>query len=88
MDSTKSTSASVDVSASADVAVVIKKNIPDVLQGGETQSFTFDVKNSSNVVVATKTLSFAAGDTTKSVTVGGLAPDTYKVSEQAATGWS
>ena len=85
---TASTNAKVDVSASANVAVVIKKNIPDVLQDSETQSFTFDVKNSSGVIVATRTLSFAAGDTTKSVTVGNLAPGTYKVVEQAAAGWS
>ncbi len=85
---TKSTSASVDVSASAKVSLVIKKNIPNVLQGSETQSFTFNVKNSNDVTVATKTLSFAAGDTTKSVTVDNLAPDEYTVSEQAAAGWS
>jgi hypothetical protein len=85
---TKSTSASVDVSASAKVSLVIKKNIPNVLQGSETESFTFNVKNSNGVTVATKTLSFAAGDTTKSVTVDNLAPDEYTVSEQAAAGWS
>jgi hypothetical protein len=77
----------VSISSSKTVTLTITKNIPNVLQGSETQSFTFNVYNSSNVNVATKTLSFIAGNTQKSVDVTGLAPDTYTVKETTATGW-
>ncbi|WP_412029775.1 SpaA isopeptide-forming pilin-related protein [Deinococcus yunweiensis] len=83
-----SASASVDISSAASVSVTIRKTIPDVLQAGESQSFTFVVKNSAGVTVATPSVTFAAGQTTQSVTVGNLDPGTYTVSEQAEAGWA
>src|SRR5262249_8541223 len=62
--------------------------IPNVLQAGDpSQAFTFHVFNSSNVEVATKTLTFNTGDTTHSVDVTGLEPGSYTVKEDTATGW-
>src|SRR5215211_5891005 len=85
-----SDSADLDVGleSSARVSLKIEKTIPNVLSGSESQRFTFHVKDSNGVEVAQKTLTFNAGDTAKDVTVGNLAPDTYTVSEDTATGWS
>ena len=83
-----SATANVGVSADAKVELTIDKAIPDVLQTGESQDFTFHVKNSNGVEVDTEKLSFGAGDTHKTVIVGKLAPDTYTVSEDSASGWS
>ena len=85
---TKSASASVSVSSSAQVALTVKKNIPNILSGSESQTFNFKIKDHNGVVVATPSLTFGAGDTTKQTTVSGLAPDNYTVSEDAATGWN
>jgi len=84
---TAQASAGVDLSASRLVSLRITKNIPNVLQGSETQSFTFDVYDDANTKVATKTISFSAGETQKSADVTGLAPGSYTVKEQAASGW-
>ena len=82
-----SASASVGVSADARVSLTIDKSIPNVLQGDEEQTFSFVVKDSNDVTVATPSLTFEAGDTDKSITIDNLAPDEYTVSEDAATGW-
>jgi hypothetical protein len=82
-----STDADVTITVNTIASLTIAKTIPNVLQGAETQTFTFKVKNSSNVVVATPSISFAAGETSKNTTVGNLAPGVYTVSEDAATGW-
>jgi hypothetical protein len=79
--------ATVHISASFQVTLTINKTIPNVLTGAETQTFTFEVKDSSDVVVATPSITFSAGETSKSVDVSGLEPDTYTVSEDPATGW-
>jgi hypothetical protein len=84
---TASTRACVDLSASAFVRLTITKQIPDVLRGTESQAFTFQVKDANGIVVATPSLTFAAGETSKSATVNGLVPGTYTVSEDPATGW-
>ncbi|PYE54735.1 MSCRAMM family protein [Deinococcus yavapaiensis] len=85
---TANASASVNISSDARVKLTIDKTIPNVLSGNETQTFTFRVYDASNVEVATPTISFAAGETSKSVTVSNLAPGTYTVKEDAATGWA
>ena len=77
----------IDISSTATVKMTINKSIPDVLQNTETVTFDFTVKNASGVTVATPSLTFAAGETSKSVDVSGLAPDTYTVSEQAPAPW-
>jgi hypothetical protein len=83
---TTSTSAAVDISADARVSLTINKSVAPALTSG-SQTFTFHVVNSSNVEVATPTITFNTGDTNKSVTVGNLAPGSYTVSEDAVTGW-
>jgi hypothetical protein len=83
-----SASADVGVSSSAKATLTIAKTIPNVLQGSETATFTFAVKNSAGTTVATPTISFAAGETSKSVDVGNLPPGVYTVSEDPATGWA
>jgi hypothetical protein len=85
-----------DAQANASVALVsarqatisIVKHIPNVLSGTETAAFTFDVKDAADNIVETRTLNFAAGDTTKSVNVTGLTPGAYSVEERTATGWA
>jgi hypothetical protein len=84
---TTSAAAGITISADARVSLMIHKTIPDVLQGAETVTFTFQVKNSGNATVATPTLTFAAGETSKTVTVGNLPPGTYTVSEDPLAGW-
>jgi hypothetical protein len=80
----------VTTSTDANVSLTIEKTIPDVLTGSESQTFTFHVNdpNADDGEEATETLTFNAGETQKSVTVEGLDPDTYTVSEDEETGWS
>lgn len=84
-----SASASTTFSSSALVSLTIDKSIPNVLDTGESQTFTFKVKKASDdSVAATASITFGAGETTKSATVTGLAPGIYYVSEDLATGWA
>lgn len=85
---TSTASASVGITASALVSLAINKTIPDVLQPGQTQDFGFQVQDSSSTVVANPSISFAAGDTSKSTTVDSLQPGSYTVSENTAAGWN
>lgn len=85
---TASAFGSVDITASALVNLTINKTIPNVLQGSETQTFTFDVRDSTNALVASPSISFGAGETSDSALVSGLMPGTYTVSEDAAAGWN
>jgi len=62
---TATAGAKVDISVNTLAAMTIAKSIPDVLQGGETATFTFRVKDSLNQTVATVPLTFAAGETSK-----------------------
>jgi uncharacterized repeat protein (TIGR01451 family)/fimbrial isopeptide formation D2 family protein len=78
----------VPITAAATVSLTITKNIPsDALTGSQTATFTFDITGPGSYS-ATKTLSFAAGDSTKSVTISGLAPGTYTVHERPLAGWA
>ncbi len=83
---TTSASASVGVSADARVSLTINKTVAPALTSG-SQTFTFHVFNSSNVEVATPTITFNAGDTSLSTTVSNLAPGSYTVKEDAVTTW-
>jgi hypothetical protein len=87
---TKTANASLSVSADARVTLTINKSIPDVLQGSETETFNFDVYNSSNALVASPSIHFGAGDTSGHVDVSDLAPGTYTVKEtgSASGKWS
>src|SRR5262249_4100332 len=86
---TKSDGLKVDISSSKKVTLTIDKTIPAVLQTGDpSQTFTFDVYNSGNTIVATKTLTFNPGDTHKSVDIPDLPGDTYTVKETASAAWA
>jgi hypothetical protein len=85
---TASASAATDLSADALVSVTIDKTIPDILDAGESATFTFRVRSASDgSEAATATISFAAGETARSVTVSDLAPGVYYVSEDPVAGW-
>jgi hypothetical protein len=77
----------IGITSSATTSLTIDKTIPDVLTGNESQTFQFTVRNSANVVVATPSITFNAGDTHKTVDVTGLAPASYTVSETDALHW-
>ncbi|HVL98614.1 MAG TPA: hypothetical protein VM324_04910 [Egibacteraceae bacterium] len=84
-------SAEVDITLDAEVDLDIRKTIPNVLTGNETQTFHFEVSPGStfdeNDVVKTESITFTANQTDKTVTVSGLEPGTYTVRELPATGW-
>jgi hypothetical protein len=83
-----SATADVNISANALVSLKINKTIPNILQGGESETFDFNVYNASNILVASPSISFAAGETSKSITVSGLAPGKYTVKEVPKAGWA
>ena len=80
--------AEIDIVVDTSAELTIEKTIDDVLQGAEEATFSFDVVDASDAVVATESITFAAGETFKSVTVSGLAPDTYSVEETPAAGFT
>ncbi|WP_146210240.1 hypothetical protein [Vitiosangium sp. GDMCC 1.1324] len=75
----------VDISTLARVDLTISKSIPNVLSGTETETFFFEVVDSTNTVVALPSIGFTAGETSDSVTVGGLMPGSYTVREVGST---
>jgi len=79
---TTSADAKVTISSNASVALTISKTIPDVLEGNEKLEVTFHVTRTNDASYShDETLTFLAGNTTKSVTLNGLVPDTYTVKE-------
>ncbi len=74
-------SASSSLTADALVNLTINKTIPDILQDAETIACNFEVKNSSDQVIANPVLNFAAGETFQTTTLTGLDADTYTVTE-------
>ncbi len=85
-----SADASTDISADASVSLTVNKQIPNVLQNAETVTFGFKVwtAGSNPVVVRTTSISFVAGETSKSATISGLDPGVYFVTEDPAAGWN
>ena len=84
-----------ETDADADVAIIsdatttltIDKTIPNILEGDETVTFTFNVhEDGSNAVFETQDITFTAGETNKSVTFS-LPPGVYDVKEVAPAGW-
>ena len=67
------------------VDLTINKSIPGAQ--AESQTFTFDIKDAGDNVLASPSVTFAPGQTQKSVTVKDLAPGVLTVSERAAAGW-
>ncbi|MEJ2352999.1 MAG: hypothetical protein P8Y03_24695 [Anaerolineales bacterium] len=85
---TASANASVDIDTFALVDLTINKNIPGVLQTGESVTFNFNVIDSQSNIVATPSITFNAGDASKSVTVTGLEPGQYTVHEIPLSDWN
>ena len=81
-------SASTNFTAGALVDLTIEKTIPNILQGTETIDCNFTVTDSNGVAASGSpvVLYFTAGDTFKSTTLTGLAPDTYTVAEGSCGG--
>jgi len=84
--------ASSSITSSTSGTFSLTKRIPNVLTGGETASFTFQIAtgtpfNASNIV-ATTTFNFAAGETVKTNQVTGLGLGTYSVHEVPTANWS
>jgi hypothetical protein len=81
--------------AEADVAIAVDtkatltigKTIPNILQGSESATFNFTVKDASGQEVATTALYFTASETSKSAVVGNLTPDVYTVYEATTPGF-
>ena len=85
---TDSATGTITIDASRTSTLTITKTIPNVLQTGESAAFTFQVKDGSTVV-GSVTITFAAGETSKTGTVSGLAfGTTYTVHEVPVTGWN
>jgi len=79
--------ASVGLVSSRSATISIVKHIPNVLSGDETASFDFDIVDAAGNVVETRTLTFAAGETTQSVDVRGITPGVYTVAERPTANW-
>jgi hypothetical protein len=80
---TAQTSAEVNISSSVAGSLTVTKTIPNVLQGAETDSFSFTVTGPGGYS-ENRTLNFAAGDTSKSFTLTGLAEGSYNIDETAS----
>ncbi|TXH40255.1 MAG: hypothetical protein E6Q90_14505 [Actinobacteria bacterium] len=87
---TTSADASIAINVDTRPTLTIKKTIPDILTGSETATFTFDVLDSTDQVVADDVeITFTAGQTTNEVDVPNLTPGIYKVVENAPpAGWN
>ncbi len=85
---TASANASVNISTSVLVDLTINKSITaGVLHGTETETFVFDIAGPDGYTDQVS-LTFGAGETSKSVTLSDLAPGTYTVTEQAEDYWT
>jgi hypothetical protein len=88
---TAKASAQITVQSDATVELTIEKKIPpDILENSDTVTFNFQVRGPSpaTTLVASPSIAFVAGETAKSVTVSGLDPGTYEVTELATTGFT
>lgn len=86
---TTDASAEVAITTDATVTLTISKTIPNILQGAETVSFTFNVytdKTDPTTQVASEVLTFTAGQTSKSVDIS-LDPGVYDIVEVVPAGW-
>jgi hypothetical protein len=79
-------SASIAVTADAKVKLKIVKTIPDILQGSDTVTINFLVKDADSNIVASPSLTFLLGQTEKAVVIDGLAPGNYTVKEEPFNG--
>jgi hypothetical protein len=75
----------IPVSVATTVGLNLTKIIPDDLTGSESVTFDFTAKDALNATVGTPSVTFTAGQTSKTVTAAtGLEPGTYTVSETDA----
>jgi hypothetical protein len=79
---TTSANAEVQIQSSAKVKLTITKTIPNVLGVGESETFFFSVSGPSNP--GAQSISFAAGETSKSLTIENLDPGSYTVTETSS----
>ncbi len=77
----------IDIDADALGTLTIKKSIPDVLQGAETQVFNFSITNQATGDVVQAALAFGAGDTRLTTELTDLPLGTYTVRELTAAGF-
>lgn len=78
---------SVAVNTGARFALAIDASIPDVLQGNQSATFAYAVTDAhGNSTPAS--ISFAAGQTSGSATLTGLAAGTYTVHQTSPSGWA
>ena len=81
--------ATVEITADASVSLTINKTIPgDALRSGESVTFDFDVDGPNGFSDTASITFFYGGATSKSVTLPGLEPGHYTVSEQPKTNWA
>ncbi|WP_417908497.1 hypothetical protein [Candidatus Electronema sp. PJ] len=78
--------ATVNISASAFVDLTLVATIPDILQGDEKITCSFEVKDSHNQIAATPSFEFTAGETQEQTIISGLLPDQYTVVEGSCGG--
>jgi len=78
---------SVPVTTGARFDLHVDKTIPNVLQGEESASFDFTVTDAHGSSTPAS-IAFAAGQTSNSATLSGLAAGTYTVHEVAQSGWA
>ena len=85
---TTQASASASITADARATLSLEKSIPAgiITRGTELQDFVFDVALGDDTA-ASPTLTFDAGEVSKSTQVSELAPGVYTVSERSADGW-
>ena len=85
---TTQASASASITADARATLSLEKSIPSgiITRGTEIQDFTFDVVLGDDTA-ASPTLTFDAGEISKSTPEIDLAPGVYTVSERSADGW-
>jgi hypothetical protein len=82
---TNSNQLDIPVSVETTVSLNLTKTIPDDLTGSETATFDFTAKDATNATVGTPSVTFTAGQTSKTVTAAtGLEPGSYTVSETDA----
>jgi hypothetical protein len=82
---TANAGAEVEINVNALVTLTINKSIPNILAGSETATFDFNVSGPSGDKTAS--ISFGAGEINNSVSIPGLMPGSYTISEVPQTGW-
>jgi len=78
---------SVTLSSDAIVSLKIHKTMPDILDGNDSVDINFTVTKAGGGYESNQTINFTAGQTSKMLTINGLAPGIYNVTEHAPAGF-